>query len=207
MIKVSIIEDHSDYKESLKYIINNTEGIQCIADFSSVESALENLPESDVLLLDINLPGLSGLEAIEKIKEIYPNTNIIMLTVFDDSAHIFNAILKGADGYLLKKTHPLRILQAIEDAAAGGSPMSPSIAKQALHFMKNYISLPKEDILSIREKEVLNLIVESNNNEEIANKLFISKETVRNHIRNIYKKLQVHSKSQAVAKALKENLI
>lgn len=207
-IKVSIIEDHKEFRESIYYILQSTEGFQCVGKYISVEEALETMPKSDVVLLDINLPGMSGIEGIGKIKALYPETKIVMLTVFDDNKNIFHAILSGADGYILKKTQPIRLIQAVEDAAAGGSPMTPSIAKQALELFKEHVSLKsEEDPLTEREHEILSLIVNGLDNNEISAKLFISLQTVRNHIRHIYEKLHVHSKSQAVVKALKEGII
>ncbi|MCX6152151.1 MAG: response regulator transcription factor [Ignavibacteriales bacterium] len=207
-IKIVIIEDHNEFRESIAYMLQSTEGFKCIGKYASVEEALDLMQEPDVVLLDINLPGISGIEGIEKIKAIFPKTNIIMLTVFDDNKNIFHSILSGADGYILKKTPPLRILQAIEDAAAGGSPMTASIAKQVLNLFKYHIPKNNGSInLTEREREILSLIVVGLSNDEISTKLFISQQTVRNHIRHIYEKLHVHSKSQAVAKAIKEGII
>jgi DNA-binding NarL/FixJ family response regulator len=141
------------------------------------------------------------------LKEKYPNASIIMLTVFDDDENIFKAITAGADGYILKKTSPIRILQAIEDVVQGGSPMSPSVATQVLNLFKSFPPVKLHvDVLSSREKEILSLIVDGLSNDEISLKLFISLQTVRNHIRHIYEKLHVHSKAQAVAKAIKEHI-
>ncbi|MHB1688191.1 MAG: response regulator [Ignavibacteriaceae bacterium] len=207
-IKVAIIEDHKEFRESIYYILQSTEGFRCVGKYNSVEEALPSMPKPDVVLLDINLPGMSGIEGIEKIKKIYPDTKVVMLTVFDDNRNIFHAILSGADGYILKKTPPLRLIQAVEDAAAGGSPMTPTIAKQALELFKNYVPHKSEDdLLTNREHEILSLIVDGLENDEISTKLFISLQTVRNHIRHIYEKLHVHSKSQAVVKAIKEGII
>jgi DNA-binding NarL/FixJ family response regulator len=179
-----------------------------VGGYGSVEHALRDMPASDVLLLDIHLPGLSGIDGVRKLKAKHPNMRIIMLTVFEDESNIFRAILEGADGYLLKKTPPLRLLQAIEDAASGGAPMTPSVARQALSLFKNHVPLPKgENPLTDRECEILACLVDGMSNEEIAQKHFISHMTVRNHIRHIYEKLHVHSKSQAVVKALREGLI
>lgn len=208
IIKVLVIEDHPEYRESLSYILQSSEGFMCCAKFSSVETALQWKEKADVILLDINLPGMSGIEGIPKLKHAFPLASILMLTVFDDNDSIFRSILAGADGYLLKTTPPQRLLQAIEDASLGGCPMSPTVARQAVMFFRKYIpAMPKESVLTEREKEILQLIIDGFNNEQIAAKLFISIQTVRNHIRHIYEKLHVHSKSQAVVKALKENLL
>ena len=208
MIKTAIIEDHVDFRESLQYVINSTEGFTCTGVYESVEAALTSLGEADVLLLDINLPGISGIEGIPLLKQKLPGTFILILTVFEDEANIFQAILNGADGYILKKTPPLKILQAIEDASMGGAPMTPVIAKRTLELFKEHVSVKGEEYaLSARELEVLSFVVEGMNNNDISAKLFISIQTVRNHIRHIYEKLHVHTKSQAVAKAIKERIV
>lgn len=207
-IKVAVIEDHFEFRESISFILNSTEGFECIAKFKSMEDALIDLPCADVYLCDINLPGISGIEGIAQIKAFYPNSKIIMLTVFENNDTVFNAILKGANGYLLKKTPPIRILQSIEDAFSGGYPLTPSIAMQTLDYFKKQFSLSnEEEKLSQREKEILSLVVNGADNNEISEKLFISIQTVRNHVRHIYEKLQVHSRSQAVAKAIKQRLV
>lgn len=203
-IRVAIIEDHVEFRESIAYILQSTEGFVCAGKCDSVEEALVKLSKPQVILLDINLPGMSGIEGMGRLKARFPGAHIIMLTVFDDDNHLFRAILAGADGYILKKTPPLRLLQAIEDAASGGSPMTPSIAKQAMALFKSYA--PQKSAvnpLTQREQEILGLLVDGLSNGEISNKLFISLQAVRNHIRHIYEKLHVHSKAQAVAKALK----
>lgn len=206
-IKVAIVEDHTEYRESISFILQSTEGFSCTGKFSSVNDALKNPTKTDVILLDINLPQISGIDGISMLKEKYPDASIIMLTVYDDDENIFRAITAGADGYILKKSSPIRILQAIEDVAQGGSPMSPSVAKQALNLFKSYAPAKlHEDVLSSRENEILSLIVDGLSNDEISSKLFISLQTVRNHIRHIYEKLHVHSKAQAVAKAIKGHI-
>lgn len=209
MIKVSVIEDHKEYREGLSYLLNASEGFKCINTFASAEEGLRGLTgEEDVVLLDINLPGLSGIETIPKIKEKFPDIKIIMLTIFDDDDNIMGAILAGADGYLLKKTTPSEILESLQDCITGGSPMTPGIAKKVLTLFKKYIPSKNKDFsLTKREMEILHLLVEGYNNQAISDKLFISVETVRNHIRHIYEKLQVHSKTQAVVKAIREGLV
>lgn len=209
MIKVSIVEDHPEYRKGLEYLLNSTANFKCIDTFISAEEAIENLSGNEnIILLDINLPELSGIDAIPFIKEKFSDVKIIMLTIFDDDENILNAILAGADGYLLKKTSPSKILTSLEESMEGGSPMTASIAKKVLTLFKNYIPQKSDNInLTQREKEILNLLVEGFDNQSIAQKLFISIETVRNHIRHIYEKLHVHSKSQAVVKALRERLV
>jgi DNA-binding NarL/FixJ family response regulator len=207
-IHVAIVEDHVDFSESINFLLKSTDGFLPIGPYSSVEEALRKMMAPDVVLLDINLPGMSGIEGVEHIKKRFPGTKIIMLTVFEDNKNIFHAILAGADGYLLKKTPPVRILQSIEDVVAGGAPMTPVVARQALTIFKEYA--PKgtsEHVLTDREQEILLLIVKGIATKAIATKLSISHATVRNHIRHIYEKLHVHSKSQVVVKALQEGLL
>ncbi len=208
-IKVSIIEDHKEFREGLSYLLDASEGFECVDNFSSAEEGIEGLTgKEDVVLLDINLPNLSGIEAVPKIKEKQPDVKIIMLTIFDDDENIMEAILAGADGYLLKKTTPIQLLSSLKDCIEGGSPMTPSVAKKVLTLFKEKIPKKTDSFaLTQRELQILNYLVEGMDNKAIADKLFISVETVRNHIRHIYEKLQVHSKSQAVVKAIREGLV
>ncbi|MCB2207821.1 MAG: response regulator transcription factor [Bacteroidetes bacterium] len=209
MIKVSIIEDHHNFRKGLSYLLSASEGFECVDAFETAEEGIEGLSgKEDVLLLDINLPNLSGIEAIPLIKEKLPDIKIIMLTIFDDDDNVINAILAGADGYLLKKTAPPLLLSSLKDCLEGGSPMTPSIAKKVLGLFKKHVPV-KNDVFQLtqREIEILNLLVEGFDNQAIADKLFISIQTVRNHIRHIYEKLQVHTKSQAVVKAIREGLV
>ncbi len=152
--------------------------------------------------------GRNATDAVPIIKKKFPKMKIIMVTVFEDDANLFKAIVAGADGYVLKKTQPVRLLQAIEDAADGGSPMTPSIARQALTLFKERVPHAKgESLLSERELEILACLVKGMGTDEIAGKLFISRTTVRNHVSHIYEKLHVHSKSQAVVKAMQDGLV
>jgi DNA-binding NarL/FixJ family response regulator len=209
MIKVTVIEDHKEFREGLTYLLNETEGFECVSAFSSAEEGIEGITgDEDVVLLDINLPNLSGVEAIPKIKERFPDVKVIMLTIFDDDENIMESILAGADGYLLKKTSPVQVLESLRESMDGGSPMTPSIAKKVLTLFKQKIPKKNDHFdLTQREVEILNFLVEGMDNKAIAEKLFISVQTVRNHIRHIYEKLQVHSKSQAVVKAIREGLV
>ncbi len=209
MIKASIIEDHHSFRQGLAYLISASEGFECVDTFVSAEDGIEGLSGvEDVLLLDINLPNMSGIEAIPFIKAKFPDVKIIMLTVFDDDDNVMKAILAGADGYLLKKTAPPLILSSLQECMNGGSPMTPSIAKNVLTLFKKHIPQKDEDfLLTLREQEILHLLVEGLGNQSIADKLFISVQTVRNHIRHIYEKLQVHTKSQAVVKAIRKGLV
>jgi len=207
-IRVAIIEDHDDFRDGLSYVLDGTEGFKCAGKFSSVEEAMRNLPKADVYLMDIGLPGKSGIEGVKLVKAKYPEAQVIMLTVFEDEKNIFQAIASGANGYLLKKTSPVKILNAVEEAMTGGLPMTPLVARKVIDMFKQQMPQPKGNIsLTDREKEILKLLVDGLNYNMIGEKLFISLDTVRNHIRHIYEKLHVHSKSHAVAKALKHNLV
>ncbi len=209
MINVTIIEDHIEFREGLAYLLNATEGFDCLDVFGSAEEGIEGLSEkTDVILLDIGLPGITGIEAVKLIKKDLPNVKIIMLTVFDDDDNILKAIMAGADGYLLKKTAPVNILSALKESLTNGSPITASIAKKVMELFRSYAPNKTEEFsLSDRELEVLELIVNGSNNQEIADKIFISINTVKNHIRNIYEKLHVHSKSEAVVKAIRQGII
>lgn len=207
-IRVAIIEDHDDFREGLSHVLQSTEGFRCAGSFSSLEEALRKFPIADVVLMDIGLPGKSGIDGARLVREKFPKTQIVMLTVFEDDKNIFEAVRSGANGYILKKTPPAKILEAIEQAASGGMPMTPIVARQVVEMFRRQIPSTSEGVtLTDREKEVLALLVEGMNYGMIGEKLFISLDTVRNHIRHIYEKLHVHSKSQAVARAIKEGLV
>ena len=207
-IRVSVIEDHDDFREGLHHILEGTEGFHCVGTFASVEEAMRNLPKADVYLMDIGLPGKSGIEGLKLVKQKYPEAQVIMLTVFEDDKNTFQAIASGANGYILKKTSPAKILNAIEEAISGGMPMTPVVARKVIEMFRHYLPRRTTDVLlTTREKEILKLLVDGLNYNMIGEKLFISLDTVRNHIRHIYEKLHVHSKSHAVARALKGNLV
>jgi DNA-binding NarL/FixJ family response regulator len=179
-----------------------------VGAFGSIEDALEDLPPADVILLDIHLPGQSGTDSIRTLKERCPGVHVVMLTVFDDDQHVFRAVVEGADGYILKRTPPSEIISSIQDAASGGAPMTPYIARRILALFKQYAPVGKEDHdLSPRELEILRLLALGLDSREIADRLFISRETVRNHSKHIYEKLHVHSRSQAVARAIREGIV
>jgi len=211
ILKVAIIEDNHTIREGLAALINGTSGYSCIGSYGDCESFLSKLPslDIDVALMDIGLPGMSGIDGITKAKKIKPELNILMLTVYEDSQSVFKALCAGACGFLVKKTPPSRLLDAIKDASEGGAPMSSLIARQVINvFRQNQGKAQEDDTnLSSREIEVLTSLSEGNNYQEIADRLFISVDTVRHHIRNIYRKLHVHSQSEAVAKAIRKGLI
>jgi DNA-binding NarL/FixJ family response regulator len=212
MIKVVLVEDNDSIREGLKMLINGTEGYSCANSFSNCETMLKNIVriDPDVLLMDLGLPGMSGIEGIKKVKALIPDLTIMVLTVYEENDRVFDAICAGASGYLVKKTPPSKLLEAIKDAYDGGAPMSSQIARKVIDFFqKKKPVFPGKEIyiLTPREKEILSGLVEGRNFKSIADSLFISVETVRFHFRNIYKKLHVHSQSEAVAKAIKEGII
>lgn len=202
MIKVAIVDDSSDLREGLQIALKeHADEFICIAAFSDAENAVKNVEslKPDVILMDINLPGISGIEAVKKIKRILPNTDIIMLTVFAEDKTVFDSLCAGACGYITKNTTPEQILDAIRDVSKGGSPMSPRIARMVVGSFRNFIV----SSLTEREQEVLTLLSKGNSYKMVAELLFISHDTVRFHIKNIYKKLEVHSLPEAFAKVKK----
>ncbi len=212
MIKVAIVEDNDAIREGLKILIGGTNDYSCSAAFPGCEPMLKNLKklDPDVLLMDIGLPGMSGIEGIRKAKSIIPELTILVLTVYEENDLIFDALCAGACGYLVKKTPPSKLLEAIREAYDGGSPMSANIARKVIDFFQNkkpHSQSTDSSTLTSREKEILARLVEGNSFKTIAESLFISIETVRFHFRNIYKKLHVHSQSEAVAKAIKEGIV
>jgi len=212
MIKVIVVEDNDTIREGLKILIDGTEGYGCVALYPKCESMLKNIAKQkpDVLLMDIGLPGMNGIEGIKQAKAILPELNILVLTVYEENDLIFDALCAGACGYLVKKTPPSKLLEAIHEAYHGGAPMSSHIARKVIDFFqqkKQSTPTGSPNILTPREKEILSGLVEGNSFKAIADSLFISIETVRFHFRNIYRKLHVHSQSEAVAKAIKEGLI
>ncbi len=207
-ITVGIVEDHEEFRKSLAFLISSIKDYHVEWSFGSVEEAIENNVATDVVMLDINLPRMTGLEAIQVLKNRWKETKIIMLTILEDEYNIMTAIKNGADGYILKKTNPQKILDAIQQVFEGGAALTPMVAKQVLSFFKPD-KKEKElvTILTKREQEILSYIVSGITNEQIAVELYISTQTVRNHVKNIYEKLHVHSKAQVVAKALTEKMV
>ncbi len=205
MIKVSVVEDDKLILEAIRDLINETDGFNCSGYYGDCESAIEDMKNNrpDVMLMDIELPGISGIEGVKKIKELYPKTDIIMLTVHEDLSLVFQALTAGACGYLDKSASEEKIIESIKEISDGGAPMSYKIAKLVVSsFQKK-----PETVLTKREFDVLDQLCKGQSYKEIAYKLFISVGTVRHHIKNIYFKLHVHSKSEAVAKALKERIV
>lgn len=207
-VSVGIVEDHEEFRQSLVFLVSSFTDFMVVWSCGSVEAAIENSIVPDVVLLDINLPGTSGLDGITVFRDKWPGAKIIMLTILEDEYNIMTAIKNGADGYILKKTNPQKILDAIQQVFDGGAALTPMVAKQVLSYFK---PVQKEKdavaVLTRREQEILSYIVSGITNEQIAVELYISTQTVRNHIKNIYEKLQVHSKAQVVAKALREKML
>ena len=202
-IQVIIIEDDSQVRHHLEKLINDTQGMHCLATFGSGESAIERISQytPDVALLDINLPGISGIECVRKLKERLPQLHVVMLTVSDDSDKVFQALQQGASGYLLKSSPPSEIPRAIHEVYSGGAPMTGYIARKVVQsFQKLGNSNIEDENLSPREQEILNWVAKGYINKEIADILKISTETVRSHLKSIYEKMHVRSRAQAVAK-------
>jgi DNA-binding NarL/FixJ family response regulator len=204
MVKVAIVEDDNEIREGLAVLINGSEGLQCVAAYSSAEDALSDLlkKKPDVVLMDINLPHMSGIECTRKLKDLRPDLSIMVLTVYDDDESIFESLKAGARGYILKKTPPAKLLESILDLSNGGSPISSRIARKVVQtFQVLGTSSEERENLSKRENEILTYLAKGYRYKEIAETLFISIETVRTHIRNIYEKLHVRSRTEAVLKA------
>jgi DNA-binding NarL/FixJ family response regulator len=211
MISVIIVEDNKIIRESLVSLINGTDGLSCTGSYGDCETlfAERKLEKADIVLMDIGLPGMDGISGVKKIKEKYPDIDILMLTIYEENQKVFDALIAGACGYLVKKTPPAQLIEAIKDAANGGSPMSSVIARKVVNlFHQNKVEFKGDKpALSEREKEVLSALSNGKSYQEIADILFISIDTVRQHIRNIYSKLQVHTQSEAVARGIRKGLI
>lgn len=209
-IKVVIIEDQRDIREGLGTLIDFTEGFECAGKFGSMEEALarikHNLP--DVVLSDIGLPGMNGIEGIKILKELYPQLTILMLSVYEDDERIFHALCAGACGYLLKKTPPSKLLDSLRESVSGGAPMSPEVARKVITLFRD-IRPPAQVDYDLRPHELrlLKLLVEGHTYKTAAEKLGVTVNTISFHLKNIYEKLQVHSKSEAVSKALQNRLV
>jgi len=210
VVRVGIIEDKRELREGLMMLINGTPGYRCVQASRSMEEALVKvrLELPDVMLVDIGLPGMSGIEGTKILKERYPSLLIVALTVFDDDDNIFAALCAGASGYVLKKTPPARLLENLKELVSGGAPISPEVAARVIKLFKNYTPpVGAKTRLTQQETEILKLLVEGHNYKTAAAELDITSNTVAFHLRNIYQKLQVHSKSEAVVKALRLGLV
>ena len=209
-IKVAIVEDERDIRESLCLLVGGTNGYVCSGSYRSMEEALEKIPRQlpDVVLSDIGLPGISGIEGVRALKQRFPDLLVLMLTVYDDDDRIFDAMCAGACGYLLKKTPPARLLESLKEAVGGGAPMSPEVARRVIALFRDIRPPERADYhLTPHETRLLKLFVEGHNYKTAAAELHVSVNTVNFHVRSIYDKLQVHSRSEAVAKALRNRLV
>ena len=209
-IKVAIVEDERDIRECLTVLVNGTEGYSCTGSYRTMEEALEQIPRRmpDVVLSDIGLPGMSGITGVRLLKERHPQLLLLMLTIYDDDERIFDAMCAGACGYLLKKTPPARLLESLKEAVNGGAPMSPEVARRVIALFREIRPPERADYhLTPHETRVLKLFVEGHNYKTASAELRVSVNTVNFHVRSIYEKLQVHSRSEAVAKALVNRLV
>ena len=210
VISVAIVEDVRSLREGFWMLIDGTPGFHCTGSFRTMEEAIEKigLDLPDIVLADIGLPGMSGIEGVRLLKERYPDLTVLMLTVYDDDDRIFSALCAGACGYLLKKTPPARLLESLKEAATGGAPMSPEVARRVVKLFREIHPPESADYrLTPHEIRLLKLLVEGHNYKTAAAQLGISFNTVCFHIKHIYEKLQVHSKSEAVTKALRNRLV
>ena len=209
-LKIAIIEDQRDIREGLATIFKFTDGYRCMGCYRSMEEALEKVSSAlpQVMLIDIGLPGMNGIEGVRLLRERYPEMLLLMLTVYEDDEYIFDALCAGASGYLLKKTAPARLVESVREAMSGGAPISPEVARKVIKLFRDI--RPPEAAnyhLTPHETRLLKMLVEGHNYKTAAAELEVSVTTVAFHMRNIYEKLQVHSKSEAVAKALRNRLV
>ena len=210
IIKTAIVEDMREIRDGLATLINFTEGFTLTGSYRSMEEAIPKIRAAvpDVLLSDIGLPGIDGIEGIRRIKEEFPDMTVLMITVYDDDERIFDAICAGATGYLLKRTSPAKLLENIREAVSGGAPMSPEVASRVIRLFREVRPPEKLDHdLTPHELRLLKLLVEGHNYTTAATELGVSYNTIKFHMRHIYEKLQVHSKSEAVAKALQSSIV
>jgi DNA-binding NarL/FixJ family response regulator len=206
MTSVSIVEDSDKLRETLVRVLNRADGFRCVSHYANAEDALKDLPQikPDVVLMDINLPGMNGVECVRQLKKIAPEIQVMMLTVYEDTENIFDALAAGASGYMLKRTAGKELLEAIAEVKRGGSPMTTHIARKVVQsFQRSAAAAAQTESLSEREQQVLDLLSQGLMYKEIADKLSISYETVHTYIRRIYEKLQVRTRTEAVAKFLR----
>jgi len=209
-IPVAIIEDQHRTREGLEMLINATEEFACVGAFASIEEALATAcrPAPAVALVDLGLPGMSGIEGIPALRRLYPETAFVVLTIYEENERVFEALCAGAIGYLLKNTPPARLIDALREAVAGGAPMSPEIARKVVDLFRRFRPPAQAQYdLTPHERRLLKLLVEGHSYKSAGAELGVTVNTIAFHVRSIYGKLQVHSKSEAVARALRENLI
>ena len=210
-IKVAIFEDNKLLRESLQQLVDSAEDMVCTGAFADANKLERNIQSAspDVVLMDIDMPGTSGIEAVQIIKEKFPHIHILMQTVFEENDKIFAAICAGASGYMLKKTAPQKMIEAIRETHFGGAPMTASVAIKVLQMFRQQSHTPNNEFINLseRENEILALLVKAKSYKVIASTCFVSIDTVKTHVRHIYEKLHVHSKSEAVAKAIHQKLV
>ena len=210
VFRVVLIEDLREVRDGLAALINGTAGFKCVAAYSMMEAAISrvNTDMPDLILTDLGLPGMSGVEGIARLRGMLPTVPILALTIYDNDDQIFSALCSGANGYLLKNTPPARLLDSLHEAAAGGSPISPAIAARVIKLFRDFRPPEHADYhLTPQETQLLKLLIEGHHKKTAAREMGVSFHTVSFHLRNIYEKLQVHSKSEAVAKAIREKLV
>jgi DNA-binding NarL/FixJ family response regulator len=204
-ITVSIVEDNDKLRGTLARVLNRAEGFRCVSQYPSAEDALKDLPnvKPEVVLMDINLPGMNGVECVRQLKPLLPQTQVMMLTVYEDTENIFNALAAGASGYMLKRTSSKELIEAIHEVKRGGSPMTMHIARKVVQSFQKSAPAQSTENLSEREQQVLDLLSQGLIYKEISDKLGIGYETVHTYIRRVYEKLQVRTRTEAVAKFLR----
>lgn len=209
-IKVAIIEDQQVLREGLAFLVDSTGGFRCTGSFGSVEQALSRIGDDlpQVVLIDIGLPGVSGIEGIRILKDRWPDLLMIMLTVYEEDQKIFDALCAGASGYLLKRTPPAKLVESLKEVVSGGAPMSPEVANRVISLFKNIRPPERADHhLTPHELRLLKMLVEGHSYKTAAAELGSSINTIGTHMQSIYRKLQVHSKSEAVVKAIRHGLV
>jgi DNA-binding NarL/FixJ family response regulator len=208
-IRVWLVDDNLSFRTAVARVINGVPGIECSGSFTSSEDTIDALHAGqvpDVILLDVNLPGQSGLEALHTLKALAPDVQVVILTVFDDAEKIYESVRMGASGYLLKTSTPQQIIEAIHEVRAGGSPMNPRVTRTVMDLLAKMTAPLTQNKLTERERDVLRLMCQGLSTKQIADTLKLSYHTIDTHVRNIYTKLKVHSRSEAVARALNDRM-
>jgi DNA-binding NarL/FixJ family response regulator len=209
VIKVAVVEDQNKFRDAVTTLIDGTEGFHCSGSYRSMEEALEKIARDlpDVVLMDIGLPGMSGIEGTRRLKERFPQMILLVHSVYDDDERIFDALCAGASGYLLKKTPPARLLEGLQEAAQGGAPMTPEVASRVIKMFREHRPPDRSYELTPHELRLLKLLMEGHNYKTAAADLGVTTHTISFHLQKIYEKLHVHSKTEAVAKALQDRLL
>jgi DNA-binding NarL/FixJ family response regulator len=209
LIRVAIYDDHPQRNDSLRLLLSRTEGLECVGTFPDCSNVVTDMDElhPDVVLMDIEMPNVNGIDGVSRIKQHYPNIRVIMQTVYEDEARIFASLQAGADGYLLKNAQPQKIIDSILEVYQGGASMTPSVALKVIRYFNQAPPADQEYRLTPKEKEVLSLLAEGNSYKMVADRMGISYFTVNTHIKKVYEKLHVHSVSEAVSLALKKKIV